>query len=302
MLVEGNVFENNWAAAQIGISILFTPRNQDGGAPWCTVEDVTFRLNKIKNVSGGFNVGGNDNVYPSLPSRRILIQNNTVTVTRTLGGDGRIFQIAGYAGGPQDVTIDHNTGFTDTGTTAVVANVPKSNSLDFNNNILSRGQYGFIGDNAGEGTSSLNMHFNTWAFSRNAIIGAPSSSYPSSNYFPSATGNVGFIDYAGGNYRLASSSPYRNVATDGKDLGADIDAIEAAIAGVSPAPGPALPPPPNVRVQENIRFYRRAFARLPSAQVTKSTNRLRTTPPTGACTAICSDLATLPAITSLHGV
>ena len=36
----------------------------------------------------------------------------------------------------------------------------------------------------------------------------------------------------GGNYQLQNTSPYKNAGTDGKDLGADIAAIQAAIAGV----------------------------------------------------------------------
>jgi hypothetical protein len=36
----------------------------------------------------------------------------------------------------------------------------------------------------------------------------------------------------GGDYHLLSGSPYKNAGTDGKDLGADIDAIDTEIAGV----------------------------------------------------------------------
>ena len=42
VLVEGNLLEHNWPHAQNGFAILFTPRNQDGRAPWSVVEDVTF--------------------------------------------------------------------------------------------------------------------------------------------------------------------------------------------------------------------------------------------------------------------
>ena len=45
VLVEGNLLEHNWPHAQNGFAILFTPRNQDGRAPWSVVEDVTFRNN-----------------------------------------------------------------------------------------------------------------------------------------------------------------------------------------------------------------------------------------------------------------
>ena len=36
--------ENNWVDGQAGMAVLFTVRNQDGGAPWSVVEDVTFLL------------------------------------------------------------------------------------------------------------------------------------------------------------------------------------------------------------------------------------------------------------------
>ena len=40
---------------------------------------------------------------------------------------------------------------------------------------------------------------------------------------------VGFVDRAGGNYRLADSSPYKRAGTDGKDPGVDLDANSAAM-------------------------------------------------------------------------
>jgi hypothetical protein len=54
------------------------------------------------------------------------------------------------------------------------------------------------------------------------------------NLFPVSDGNVGFVNFNsgnGGNYALLPSSPYKNAGSDGKDLGADISAVQAAIAG-----------------------------------------------------------------------
>jgi len=39
---------------------------------------------------------------------------------------------------------------------------------------------------------------------------------------------VGFENFVGGDYRLTAASKYRAAGIDGKPLGADIDAIEAA--------------------------------------------------------------------------
>ncbi len=40
---------------------------------------------------------------------------------------------------------------------------------------------------------------------------------------------VGFVDYAGGNYRLTRTSKYKGLGTDGKDLGADMDELVKAV-------------------------------------------------------------------------
>jgi hypothetical protein len=61
------------------------------------------------------------------------------------------------------------------------------------------------------------------------------STFPAGNYFPASESTVEFVNYNGGNggdYHLQSSSPFKNAGSDGKDLGADIDAVESAIAGV----------------------------------------------------------------------
>ena len=39
---------------------------------------------------------------------------------------------------------------------------------------------------------------------------------------------VEFTNFAGGDYRLTAASKYRTASTDGRALGADIDAIDAA--------------------------------------------------------------------------
>ena len=51
--------------------------------------------------------------------------------------------------------------------------------------------------------------------------------YPSDDYYPATIGGVGFVD-PNGNYRLSSSSPYVNAATDGGAIGANIPALNAA--------------------------------------------------------------------------
>ncbi|MGB4847892.1 MAG: T9SS type A sorting domain-containing protein, partial [Saprospiraceae bacterium] len=73
------------------------------------------------------------------------------------------------------------------------------------------------------------MYFNpNWVVTKNVDIGGSATNYPVGNYFPSNIAAVGFADYAGGDYHLTSQSFYKNLGTDGKDLGADIDSIVIA--------------------------------------------------------------------------
>ena len=86
VLVDGNLLEYNWPHAQNGFAILFTVRNQDGGAPWSVVEDVTFSNNVVRHVGGGINILGRDDNHPSQQTRRIAIRNNVfLDVGGTLG-------------------------------------------------------------------------------------------------------------------------------------------------------------------------------------------------------------------------
>ena len=229
VLVDGNRFENNWPKAQNGFSILVTPRNQGGTAPWSIVQDITFRFNMLVNLAQGFNLAGHDSEHPSQNSHRFLIQNNLIAVTGLGGGAGRILQILG---GVTDLTIDHNTGF-GTGTFAFTESNPPSDQVDITNNIVTRGAYGFTGSGTGEGNATLSKYYTNWIFSNNAIIGAKTNGYPLGNYFPTDTSAVGFVNYAGGDYHLSVSSPYKRAGTDGNELGADISAIAKAGFGVA---------------------------------------------------------------------
>lgn len=223
VLVEGNHFENCWPNAQTGFAVLLTPRNQNNTAPWSVVQDICIRFNTFDNIAQGLNMSGHDAPNVSQRTSRILIQNNVWNVTNLgSGGDGRLFQVLN---GPTDVIFDHNTGFT-TNAYMVSDGTPNTDFFVFQNNMVNYANYGFIGTGTGNANSTLAMYFNpNWVVTTNAIIGGSATNYPAGNYFPANTTAVGFVNYAGGDYRLTVSSPYNNLGTDGKDLGADIDSI-----------------------------------------------------------------------------
>jgi len=249
VLVEGNVFENNWPMAQVGIAILFTVRNQDGTAPWSAVTDVTFRKNMVKNSSAGISISGTDDLHASQQTARILVQDNLF-----LNIDYRLFQVLNSTGpaplntrgGVVDLTIDHNTGRISGAAFLALGDSTAARdqhvNFVFHNNVTERGTYGAFGSGQSEGTLSLDTYCQAgYGFAKNAIIGAPAASYPANNFFPATLAAVGFVDPVNGNYQLDSGSAYKNAGSDGKDLGADFQALSAAIASTSGGPGDSKP-------------------------------------------------------------
>jgi hypothetical protein len=223
VLVVGNVFQNNPAAAQPGFAILVTPR-AGPNAPWIVTSDIEFRGNTLINVGSGFSIMGHS-TPPTQMTERILIHDNLIGVTGLGGADGRAFQ---FVFGGSDYTVDHNTiintasppGSPASDLAMVQSPAPKINNFVFTNNLSTHTRYGFFGSGLSEGTRALDGYFTNWTFSKNAIVDAPAASYPAGNFFPTGVAAVGFTNYTGGNFVLAAHSPYKGAGTDGLDIGA----------------------------------------------------------------------------------
>jgi hypothetical protein len=236
VLVEGNVFENNWADAQNGFAIVLMSYNEGGKAPWSVVRDVTFRRNRVRNSGSGITISARPGPNSAVPAARLRIVDNIFDNINVgvFAGQGRLFQLLQ---GVADVTIEHNTALSsDSSNAAVMMDVapPQMARFVFRNNVMTRGQYGFFGSGAGEGLNALTFYAAPgFKFERNVIIGpGGGAAYPANNSFPATIADVDFMNHSGGNYRLAARSPHKKTATDGTDPGADIDAVETATRGV----------------------------------------------------------------------
>jgi hypothetical protein len=229
VLVDQNVFENNWADAQNGFAVLFTPRGEDGAAPWATVQDVMFTNNILRHSGSGFNIAGPDGTSPSQPSRRILIRNNLIDdidgvkwgSAKYGPADGRFAQLVG---GPANITFDHNTIF-QSGSLIVADGAPSAGFV-FRNNIARSNLYGVLGSNRSPGLDALGFYFPKYDFRKNVIVGAPPEiTFPADNFLLPILSRVGFVDLLKGDYRLAPASPYKKAGADGKDIGCDFSAF-----------------------------------------------------------------------------
>ena len=228
VLVEGNVFENNWVDAQAGFALLFMSANQDNTAPWSVTRHVTLRYNKIINTPSGLNIGAGGNNTIEV-TNHILVEHNLFDRVGApqLGAGGRLWQLIDA---PSDVTFDHNTGFATSA--ALMLDMLQKPYVTIRNNILARGEYGIFGSGQGEGKRAIDYYLRASVITHNVIIGAQADLYPPSNFFPARLGDVGFAAPNEGDFRLAHASPYKRAGTDGRDIGADIDSLNAATAGV----------------------------------------------------------------------
>ena len=234
VLIEGNVFEQVWAASQTGYALVLTPRNQDGTAPWVVVSDITIVNNIIRHTAGAFSILGEDDINDTQPTGRITIRNNLVhDVSRTWGGSSHFMVMSR---GPYDITVDHNTIFHEG--SVILADDGVSSGFQFTNNTAPHNSYGIFGSGAGMGTAGLATYFPNAVVKRNALGGAPAWLYPTDNLYPDmATFTAQFADPSSLDFSLVSGSIFRNAGTDGKNLGADLAALAAAVEGVATTGG-----------------------------------------------------------------
>jgi len=226
--IEGNLLENNWKQAQNGFAILFTVRNQDGRAPWSVVEDVIFEDNVVRHSGAGISMHGRDDNHPSQQTRRILIRNNLfedIDGSRW-GGGGTLLQIIN---GTTDVVFERNTAF-QRGSIIVTEGAPQVRFV-YRLNLTPHNEYGITGAGTGTGGATFDRFLPRAVVEKNVIVGGSASHYPRGNFFPRSLDDVGFVDLARGDYRLADKSRYRQ----GSDTpGVDRDALQTAMSAEAP--------------------------------------------------------------------
>jgi hypothetical protein len=258
VLFEGNVLENNWGGfTQAGFSILLTPKNQNNFCPLCRVTDVTVRYNKVSHVAGALQVandlsgaGGASTAGERYSIHDLLVDDISGGAYK---GFGSFAVIASIRPPLKDVRIDHVTAFPPNVLISVMAprNRPIEN-VTVTNNLFSAGRRQIASAGGGQRNCAtaadspsgvLKNCFSGVTFTNNLIIGG-GRGWPKENIFagdPSSAGVRDFHGGSGGDYRLCRQkgeeqcrkpSPGLGAGIDGKDVGADIKAIESATEGV----------------------------------------------------------------------
>jgi len=259
VLFEENLLENCWGGfSQTGFSILLTPKNQQNGCPTCVVTDVTIRFVKIINVASVLQIANSlDAGGASSEGGRYSIHDVVIDGVRgkDYQGFGLFAMIISVQPALHDVRIEHVTSSPVPRyiISFLATNPRKMTNFTFANNILSSDQNIEIGSAGG---ASENCAFQA---ERQGPVGVFQSCFENSTFTHNIIGgganwprgNIMVKDFAAAGLRITHEggasqyhlcrekeddckkiSPAIGAATDGKDIGADVNAIEKAMAGI----------------------------------------------------------------------
>jgi hypothetical protein len=262
VLFEDNVLENSWGGfSQAGYAILLTPKNQQGKGvslcPLCQVTDITIRNCRVSHVGGGMllgngvtTIGGAAKDGGRYSIHNILFDDIDENFYSGFGTFSQIATAVGETNAPRlhDVSIDHVTAFPTRSLFLIGGprSDPRMTRISITNSIFTPGSRvltttggGPLQDCAARPggrpvESVLNDCISSYKFEHNVIFDG-GGGWPKNNLTARNAKDVGFVNYAGGkggDYRLTPQSKFKHTASDGKDPGADVDAIEEATKGV----------------------------------------------------------------------
>jgi hypothetical protein len=240
--IRGNVFENSW-----GASLAPAMQIANEGEYWVRPQNVVVENNIIHNVAGGMHTASSSDPRFKGRVRSVHIRNNLFyDYGETATPSFRYINIwpVMFSNDCIDCSLDHNTVVSGSpGGAGIHLIGPRPfQRLRITNNILYANRYGIIGDGRGHDCAALDFFVPDGMVSNNILVNntglLENGDLPCAKktmYVPAKTE----LFVGKKNYRLSPSSPFsancqrgcRFSATDGADLGADIDAVEAATSG-----------------------------------------------------------------------
>jgi hypothetical protein len=207
-----NYLENNW----LGAAFRITVRNQEGKAPFSTIEDIVIKNNVVRGTGEGINILGKDDTYPSQTMKNVSIANNLFLDIGASGyeGGGYFIQISGG----ENVLIANNTAFNNGNIASLYGDIPRN--FLFRDNIVGHGNYGIHGLPTMKSPEAARMFRNN-VIINNRRVGSDDTSFPAGNFFVQDASNVGFVNYNGKDLGLSPNSRFKGKGTNRTDIGVD---------------------------------------------------------------------------------
>ena len=262
VLIEGNLLENCWGGfTQTGFSVVLAPVSQASHCPKCRVNDVTMRYNRIRNVGGVLTIatkhanerkGGGSPEDGGRMSIHDLIADDVHD--RDYKGAGTFLKYMSAQIIIHDVQLDHITSFGPGPLMSVSDRGEKMPNFSLTNSVFAVGgerrpvvpaaprSCAVRASKAGP-QAVFDECFTNYRFDHNLLSVERAAGFPKGNIVVGNPKDLGVRDLKNGiakDPRLchekgdgcSKRSPGAGAASDGRDMGADVDAVEAAIAGV----------------------------------------------------------------------
>ena len=199
VIVRNNLFRYSWAEGQTAYGLVLAVRNQNGGCPYCIVEEVLIEGNTIQDVGTAVSILGRDTNYPSQTMRNVTFRNNIFdNINKSVySGRGTAFEILK---GPERLTIE-GTQVVNTPLTVVHSalffglGANPTTGLVVRGNRFIEGTYGIIGDGTltvptpTAGVNSLNAYAPGTIWENNTVVRLGSTIlWPVGTLFDTGTG------------------------------------------------------------------------------------------------------------------
>jgi hypothetical protein len=271
LLFEANYLENSWGGfSQVGAAFVLTPRNNTDrvtkivGCPPCAVTNITIRYVWVRKVNQLLQIANPKDSDKPAQGNRYSIHDVVVEGLRypecgKACGGAQNQVSGGSAGMPaeavlHDVSVDHIT-FVSMSTphSLFILNGPPASAppgvqmynISWTNTLADAGMVGAYPTGGGDTNCSsipgrniaprdrLKACWKSGIFQGNVL--AEAVDWPEGNSTVRDQRSIGYVNLNNGldgDYHLAASSKFKGKATDGKDPGADVDAVLSAVSGI----------------------------------------------------------------------
>ena len=223
------------------------------------MEDIVWYKNFMKNVHAGTAVVGHTiegAINCGITPDRVLFRDNLFEMDGEVwdaepnASSGNWGATGWFLGGTQNLQILHNTIVNANATQSGSCNsvfgdgslilvgdpvTPKWSGFVFKDNVIDYRGCGISGSGAiNHANNALANQFTGFVVDNNGIMrtGGAASNWPGTQIWATSWSSwlVNFNSGRDGNYRVASGTTWKNAASDGRDLGADVDGVEGATA------------------------------------------------------------------------
>lgn len=241
-----------------------TTRNQSGADPWNNLDNLTFSNNWWQNANAPLTAYLNDGGNLTSKTKGYKFVNNLVVGEYADPNEFSGLRVTAvtFSGG-EDAVVAHNTVLVGSSRNFLSFSDPRSqmDRLVMENNII-RAAYNLALSGDGESSAPITECWPGAMVRKNVLLHIDRSTpdeirqtwtdpFPD-NSLVTATAAVGFtnapllLDASVGTegYKLRSDSRFKGAGTDGRDVGCDIDQLNATIFGTGAPPPPPIDPPP----------------------------------------------------------